>query len=721
MNALSHARPASLQTFWQTTLRFFERPILLTKSYQRENLRQDLLAGLTVAIVMLPQAIAFAMIAELPPAVGLYTAVVGSIVGALWGSSHHLVTGPTNSSSLLVLAVLLPIAEPGTSAYLSAAALLTLMVGVFNLTIGLARMGILFNFISDSVVIGFTAGAGVLIAVNQMRHFLRLDIASDPSLILTVNALARHIRQTHWITAALGMSVLLIVALLRRWQPKAPAPLIAMSLAAAAVALLDLPSQGVQVIGELPRGLPPLTLPDLNLHRIGELSTGALALGMIGLVQTMAIARSIASRSGQRLDSNQEFVGQGLASIACSLFSGYVASSSFSRSAINYESGGRTPFASVFAGLFVLAALLILGPLAAYIPRAALAGVLMVTSYGMINRKEIVRIWHGTRGDTVIMVITFIAMLLLPLQFAVLAGVLTSLGLYILRTSVPRVVPVLPAKNYHHFSYQPEKDPCPQLAIFDILGDLYFGAVSHIEETIRAYLDEHPEQRYLLLRMTSVHHSDISGIHTLESITNFMRERGGDVYFMKVTPPVLARMRSTGYLATLGENHILDYDQAIGYLFHHVLDPAICIYECPHRVFLECQNLPKKLDNDFPTPIHTPVPRQQIASISPRELWDALHSPSPPRVIDVREPREFKQHHIPQAQSLPLFQLLQEADRIDPHETVVFVCRGGRRSTRAADYFAQQGYRQVLILRGGMLAWEAAGLLEAVEFEETSS
>jgi len=377
---------------WQRTSRYFLRPAEFIKEYQRSDLRPDLVAGLTVAIVLLPQAIAYAMIAELPPKVGLYSAIVAAIVGALWGSSNHLHTGPTNALSLLALTILLPIAEPGTPEYLTAAGIMAVMVGIFQLGLGLARLGVLVNFVSDSVVIGFTAGAGVLIAANQFRHILRLEFPSHHSLIATISEISAHIQETYWVSLFLGLGTLILILLLRKFRPKWPAPLIGMVVAASIVAIGGLDQQGIRVIGELPRSLPPLTDFSLDPKWIADLSTGALAIGAIGLVEAMAIARSISSQSGQRLDSNQEFVGQGIANIATGLFSGYTTSGSFTRSGVNYEAGGRTPLASIFSGIFVLISILVFGPLAAYVPRTALAAVLLVTAYSMVDQKEIIRI-----------------------------------------------------------------------------------------------------------------------------------------------------------------------------------------------------------------------------------------------------------------------------------------------------------------------------------------
>jgi SulP family sulfate permease len=447
---------------------------------------------------------------------------------------------------------------------------------------------------------------------------------------------------------------------------------------------------------------------------IARLSTGALAVAAIGLVEAMSIARSIASTSGQRLDSNQEFVGQGLANVAAGFFSGYPCSGSFTRSAVNFDAGGQTRMAALLSGLFVLVAMLLLAPFTAYVPRAALAGVLILTAYSMIQRDEILRVWRGARADAVIMIVTFLATLFLPLEFAVLAGILLSFGVYIIKTSVPQVSSVVPDEDFQHFTARPANPPCPQLAILEIFGDLYFGAVSHVEQAIHRHAAVHPDQRFLLLRMHSVDQCDFSGIHALESIVHGFRERGGDVFLVRVHEPVLEIMRSTGFHDQLGPDHFLSDDRAISYLFYKVLDPAVCIYECDVRTFKECQNLPKH-GYAAEVPCHTEVPQGAVVAISPLELWQQLCSDTPPLVVDVREPREYERAHIPQAQLLPLPSLVSPTLDLPRDRPLILVCRGGRRSTRAAHVLHGRGHTNVATLEGGMLAWENAGLLEAVD------
>jgi SulP family sulfate permease len=357
--------------------------------------------------------------------------------------------------------------------------------------------------------------------------------------------------------------------------------------------------------------------------------------------------------------------------------------------------------------------MLVLAPFTAYVPSAALSGVLLVTAYGMIDKKEIARIWRGARPDAAIMLVTFFGTLFLHLEFAVLLGILLSFAIYILKTSVPQVSAVLPDRDFKHFVHQPDRPQCPQLGILDIKGDLYFGAVTHIEEAVHQHLSNNPEQRFMLLRMYSTDQCDFTGIHALETIERVCRERGGDVFIVRAQEPVLDLMKSTGFYDELGDDHFLDEDMAISTLFYRILDPAICVYECPVRAFYECQNLPKQLhQNDIPC--HTEIPGEDISSTTSKELWQRLHDDVPPLVIDVREPREFKQGHVPQAQLIPLPKLLVNGLDLPHDRTIVLVCRGGRRSTRAAFVLRERGHENVLVLEGGMLSWESAGLLDAI-------
>jgi SulP family sulfate permease len=695
---------------------FFTRPVRIFRDYETAFLRPDLLAGLTVAVVLLPQAITYAMIAELPPQMGLYAAIVTAVVGALWGSSRHMQTGPNNIASLLVLAPLLTVAQPGTPEFLVAAGYMAIISGTLGLVMGLLRMGVLVNFVADSVIVGFTAGAGLVIGVNQLRHLLRVEIPNSPEMARTLQDLFGQLAWVHGPSLALGLCTLVLVGLLRRFRPRWPGALIGLTVAAAVTGVFDPGHWGIVTTGAIARSLPPLAdLPFLDFSLIWKLTPGALALAVIGLVQSISIARAAATQSEQRLDNNQEFVGQGLANIFAGVFSGFSVSGSFIRTAVNVDAGARSPLASVFSGLWVLVAMLLLAPLAAYLPRAALAGVLLVTAWGMVDRREMRRIMRTSKGDTWIMFSTLAATILLPLEFAVLAGVLVSFARYLIKTSTPGVHPVVPDENFRHFVRVQDQPVCPQLGVVEIEGSLYFGAVHHIEEALYANQEAHPGQMYLLLRMHMVDICDVSGIHMLEALVRRYRKRGGDVFLEGVRPGVLHMIGLYGFERTLGSGNILNHSNAISHLFHKVLHPGFCIYECKERVFGECQALPK--DKHAPgLPDLAEIPAHRIEELAPSEVRTLLEDPDSGLVIiDVGEPGEFRNWHIEKSFSLPLRRLTAEGPALPRGGSIVFVSRMGRRSELAVHMMQDLGRDKVFNLRGGLLAWEAAGFPIAVE------
>lgn len=695
---------------WRS-LHYFGQPARHLRGYDQRQLRADALAGLTVAVVLLPQAIAYALIAELPPQTGLYTAIVAAIVGALWGSSYHLQTGPTNAASLVVLSSLVVVAAPGSPEFVLAAGLMAILVGVMKLVMGLFNIGFLVYFVADSVIVGFTAGAGVLIAVNQINPLLRLEASSQLSFFQTALTTWQQLPQTHWPSLGVGVLTLAIILFVRFRRPRWPNALISMTAGALVVAALNLTRDGVQVLGDIPRGLPPLTpLSDFDVSIIPHIWAGALAAGIVGLVEAMSIARSLAAQSGQHLDTNQEFIGQGLANIASGLVSGYTGSGSFTRSAVNYESGGRTVMASVFSGVWALGAVLLLGPLAQYLPRASLAAVLIITAYFMVDRAAIRRIWHASGGETVIMAATFLAAILFPLQYAILAGVVVSFIRYIQKTATPGVPVVLPDESFEHFTHRPDKPVCPQLSVMTIQGSLYFGSVHHVEEIIRANMEAHPEQKYLLLRMHHVNHCDISGINMLETIVRLYRQNGGDVYLMRVLRPVLTMMQAAGFDRFLGLDHFLPQETAISYLFYQVLNPALCIYACPVRAWRECQTLPKSPNPQFIL-LSDVEPAQAAPTLKPADLWARLSSSQPPLLVDVRELEEWAMDgYIPGSVCIPMPSIFKAPLQLPPSREIVLVCRTGRRSRQMAGLLHSQGWVNVFNLNGGVHAWRAASL-----------
>ena len=696
-------------------LAYFLKPIHLIRTYKLNYLQPDILAGLTIAFILLPQAIAYASVAELPPERGIYTAVVSGIVAALWGSSIYLQTGPTNPASLLVLSTLMPVAQIGSTEFLVAASLMAFISGVIRLVLGMLKFGSLVYFVADSVIVGFTAGAGMLIVANEFSRLFKLTTEKSSFFFVIIWNNIKALSTIHWQSAAVGFLTIAVILIIKKFRPKWPSAIISLSIATAITYFLKLDQQGVSILGDLPSSLPPFELPPIfDYQWINLLWTGSIAAAAIGLVEAASISRTFAAQSGQRLDTNQEFIGQGLANIFNGLFSGFPSSGSFTRSAITYESGAKTAFASVFASVWVLVSVFLFGQGLHYLPRSAMAGLLIVSAYGMIDKAEIQRTLSGSADDAGILVTTFLATLLLPLQYAVLAGVTISFIRYIQKTSSPGVPSVVPDEDFRHFEFRPNAPECPQLGVLSIQGSLYFGAVHYVEEQIQAHLDAHPNQLYLLMRMHHVNHCDMTGIHMLEAVVKSVRQRGGDVYFMRVHKPVMARMRQTGFDQFMGEDHYLSVENAIRFMFHRILDPALCIYSCPARVWQECQELPKIPNPNFVPLYKVVAPDIQVANLMPKEVWEKMQDQQI-MLIDIRELAEWENDgFIANSHNIPLPNFFRQHLTLPPMNQLVFVSRSGRRGRQLVNVLRNQGWQNVYNLKGGLSDWKEAGL--PVEF-----
>ena len=406
----------------------------------RDTLKADLIAGLTGAVVVLPQGVAFAMIAGLPPVYGLYTAMVPPIIAALFGSSRHLISGPTTAISIVVFATVAKFADPGSAKFIQMALTLTFLAGVYQLALGLARMGTLVNFISHSVVVGFTAGAAVLIATSQLKHYFGMHIPSGESFLHTWRDIFQQIDDANLYVTGIASITLVSLIVLMRLKPRWPVMLVAMVLGSVVAMLLGATAHGVRVVGQLPQHLPPLSMPDLHLAALKQLGSAALAIAMLGLVEAVSIARSVAAKSGQRIDGSQEFVGQGLANVVGSFFSSYASSGSFTRSGLNYTAGAVTPLSGVFAALALALIVLLVAPLAAHLPIAAMAAVLLVVAWRLIDFHHIKTISRPASARSRCCSTTFFATLFVELEFAIYVGVMLSLIIYLMRTSQPAVV-----------------------------------------------------------------------------------------------------------------------------------------------------------------------------------------------------------------------------------------------------------------------------------------
>ncbi|MBF0283442.1 MAG: SulP family inorganic anion transporter [Magnetococcales bacterium] len=557
------------------------------------TVRQDVTAGLTGAIIAAPQGVAFAAIAGMPPEYGLYSGMVPAILAALFGSSWHLVSGPTTAASIVLFSILSQHAEPGSAAYVQLALTLTFVVGLMELLMGVFRLGVVLQFVSHSVVTGFTAGAALLIATQQLKHFFGLPIPQGSSFFHAWGYWVEHLSQINPLIPAVGTATLLVGMLFRRFVPRIPYMLAAL-LGGILFALLwkkldPQAAAAIVTVGAIPASLPPLSSPEWSLEGMRGMLAPALAVTLLALTEAGSIARAMASRTGQRIDGDQEFIGQGLSNLVGSFFSSYVATGSFNRSSVNLASGARTPLAAIFGGLFLALLTPLAAPALAYLPNAAMAGVLFIVSYTLIDFAHLRHAFHTSLSETAVLVLTFAATVLVGLEEAILLGAMLSLGLYLRRTSRPRIVarvpdPRDPRRGFTSDAALPE---CPQLRLARIDGSLFYGAIHHVHRTLDRMDEKNGFHPHLAVVASGVNFVDMAGAEWLAEEAERRRAAGGGLYLIRVKQPVRQTLEKSGALAVIGSDHLFSSKrEAIGGIFSR-LDPEVC-RRCDKRIFLEC-------------------------------------------------------------------------------------------------------------------------------------
>ncbi|HEX9049096.1 MAG TPA: sulfate permease, partial [Anaeromyxobacter sp.] len=558
-----------------------------------ETLRGDFVAGLTGAIIVLPQGVAFATIAGLPPQYGLYTAIVPATVAALFGSSWHLVSGPTTAISIVVFSTISPLAEPGSPDFVSLALTLTFLVGLIQIAMGLARMGVLVNFISHTVVIGFTAGAAILIASSQLKNFFGVAIPRGATFSQTIHTLVTHAGDVNPYVTTVGAITLLSGAFVKRFVPRFPYMIAAMLVGSVAGVIIDATfgvASQIHTVGALPGTLPPLSHPVLSVGVVKTLAGSALAVTMLALTEAVSIGRAIAVRSEQRIDGNLEFFGQGLANVVGSFFSSYASSGSFNRSGVNYEAGARTPLAAAFASAVLAVILLLVAPLAAYLPVAAMAGILFLVSWGLIDFHHIRGILKASRSESAILAATFLSTLFLDLEFAIYVGVILSLAVYLNRTSRPPVHTLVPTRREP--AGRPASDgpqpECAQLKILEVHGSLFFGAIDHVQQRLQEIDERDARQKHVLVVADAINFADIAGAEMLAREARRRRRMGGGLYLVGLKPRTRDVLRAGGYLEDIGESNVFEGRAVAVERIRDRLDPAECA-RCEARVFDGCE------------------------------------------------------------------------------------------------------------------------------------
>lgn len=553
-----------------------------------EKARDDLFAGLTNAVIVLPQGVAYALIAGMPPEYGLYAAIVPAIIAALFGSSWHLISGPTAALSIVVFTTVSPLAAPGSPEFINLVLVLTLMAGLFQLLLALFRFGTLVNFVSHSVVVGFTTGAAIVIASSQVKNILGVDIESSGTFLSSWQGVYAAAGETNFYAVSVAAITVICCLLVKRFLPRWPNMLIAMIISSAYTWWLGAADKGIKLVGEIPGSLPPFLFPQLDTASLYELAPGAIAIGLLGLVEAVSIARSVATRSRQTIHGNQEFYGQALSNIVGSLFSSYASSGSFTRTGVNYSSGAKTPLAAIIAAISLAVIVLVFADLTSYVPIPSMAGLLLIVSWNLIDFHHIGSIFKAGRSEFAVLTVTFCATLVMALEFAIYIGVILSLVFYLKRTSQPTIVEILPDPNSHRPLFNPAHEDqqlrCPQLRIIRIEGSLFFGAVNFVKD----YLENISEPNVLIVG-DSINHIDIAGAEMLMHEAQRRRDKGHALYLSNLKAGVDQYLARGEFREEIGNHQIFSSKSVAIKQIYSNLNPEICA-SCKSRIFIECKH-----------------------------------------------------------------------------------------------------------------------------------
>lgn len=538
------------------------------RRYSGDDLRGDLAGGLSVAAVAVPQAMAYALIAGLPPQYGLYTAVVMTTAGAMFSPSRQLINGPTNAISIALLGAVAMVEDPTVRVQL--AIFLAFMIGIIQLAISLARLGDLTRYVSHSVIVGFTAGASLLLVLDQLKNLVGQKAVGDVHdhfLMRFWHSLTEG-GPVHMPTLAIGLGSIALVLALRvlkkklRWQ-LLPEFLIVVIIMAAITAAYRLDLQGVRVVGQIPPGLPRPSLPHFDYQWARTYASSALAIALLGLLEAIAMSKAIAAVTRQKLDLNQQCLSEGVANLAGSFFSCMPGSGSLTRSAINQQAGARTQLAGVVSAIAVALTMVALAPYARFIPRSALAGLLMLTAARMVSFKDLRYHVRASRFDAVIVAITAISAFAISIEFCVLIGVIMSFLLAVPRTGNMLLTEFVDAGGDHVRERLEEDEPSPDVLIFGLEGELFFGSSVSLDnhlETIEARVTD--RTRVVVMRLKRAHNPDAVGLAALDGFAERLRARGVDVLLCGVRPVMRQALDRSGILAKLHPDHVF-YEQPV--------------------------------------------------------------------------------------------------------------------------------------------------------------
>jgi SulP family sulfate permease len=519
-------------------------------------LSADVIAGITVALVLVPQSMAYAQLAGLPPYYGLYASFLPGIIAALFGSSRQLATGPVAVVSLMTAAVLEPLALT-PDMYVAYAIALAMMVGIFQLMLGVLRLGVLVDFLSHPVVIGFTNAAAIIIATSQLSKIFGVVVEKGEHHYDTIwRVIVAASSETHLLTLAMGLLAIAIMALLKKFMPKMPNVLIAVVITTLLSYFIGYESQGGSVVGVVPAGI---TMPDvptnLSWDLLVQLMTTAVVISIIGFMEAISIAKAMAARTRQRLDPNQELIGQGLGNIVSGLFQGYAVSGSFSRSAVNINAGAITGFSAVVTGLAVGATLLFLTPLLYHLPQATLAAVIMMAVINLVKIEPIIYAWRVQPHDGIVAIVTFgLTLIVAPhLETGIVTGVLLSLGLFLFRTMRPRISLLSrdPDGTLRDADVR-QLATCENISVIRFDGPLFFANTGYFSDTVLDRVAHKPDLKFVIIDAEGINEIDATGEEMLHELDKHMQSLGIELLIARAKKQIMDILNRTGFVESMG-------------------------------------------------------------------------------------------------------------------------------------------------------------------------
>ncbi|MEP2688220.1 SulP family inorganic anion transporter [Maribacter dokdonensis] len=526
-------------------------------SYKKTDFVKDLLAGITVGIVLVPQGMAYAMIAGLPPVHGLYASLFPVLVYALLGTSRKIAVGPVAMDSLLVAVGLGTLAITGVENYIKMVVVLALMVGVIQFLLGLLRMGFLVNFLSKPVISGFTSAAAIIIIFSQMKHLLGISVVGSNRIYKTVFNIFYKLGEINYVDFSIGLVGIALLLGFKRWAKNIPGILIIVVLGIVAVYFFQLDTYGIKLVGNVPSGLPSFIMPTLNIEDVKQLAPIAIALALVGYLEAISIGKAIEDKTGEdTIKANQELIALGSSNIVGSFFQGYPVTASFSRSAISFDAGTKTNLSAVFSVILVVLTLLFLTPLFKFLPNAILASIIMVSVVKLIDIKYFKYLWSNRKDEFFVMLVTFLITLFIGITQGILIGVLCSLLLMVYRTSKPHFVEIGNIGNSDYYKnvirFADEVVVRNDLLIVRFDSQLYFGNSAYFKKQLLKHIKaKGPALKGIILNAESINYIDATAADMLTKLIHDIRERELQFYIAGAIGPTRDIIFSTGIIKEL--------------------------------------------------------------------------------------------------------------------------------------------------------------------------